>query len=340
MEEAGFVCPRLKYALRNPLKIADCAQGVIQDGAKNFLDAILRSPIDIPAQPTNIVEGQLVKIKEIAPTHKDALVVGIQKVPHGKHALFFIDGIGLESIKEAFFDRPIPKIFTGKEDNYHLKEWLCEPQRRKTDMCIIGLQHQCNGIETDLVVHVYVADCQMCGISNADPVIISRAKAMLILSTYQRLQCSCGWTHGLQYFTDDWKTPLNSDEEDDASNNQIQILHQTNEVQVQVKVQVGIFREQSMPMSESILEMHSMNNSDQDPDDAFTLTDLGTVRSGDNQDAQCSENENVLVKHQKKILGLVLLFWLVFIFFVDLNSKGMCSRLYFVLFETSNKQQI
>ena len=270
-----------------------------------------------------MVEGQLVKIEKVGLTQKDALVAGIQNVPHGKYALFFIDGIGLESIKEAFFDRPIPKIFTGKEDNYHLKEWLCEPQRRKTDMCIIGLQHQCNGIETDLVVHVYVADCPMCDISNADPVIISRAKAMLILSTYQRLQCSCGWTHGLQYFTDDWKTPLNSDEEDDASNNQIQILHQTNK--------------QSMPMSESIVDMHSMNNSDQDPEDELTPTDLGTVRSGDNQDAQCSENENVFVKHQKKILGLVLLFWLVFIFFVDLNSKGMCSRLYFMLFETSNR---
>ena len=307
LEEAGFVCPRLKYALRNPLKIADCAQGVIQDGAKNFLDAILRSPIDIPPNPTNMVEGQLLKIEEVAQTPKDALVAGIQKVPHGKYALFFIDGIGLESIKEAFLNQTTPIIFTGKEDTYNLKEWLCEPYQRKTDMCIIGPEHQCNGIETDLVVHVYVAECPMCGISNADPVIISRAKAMLVLSTYQRLQCSCGWTHGHQYFTDDWKTPLNSDEEDNAYNNPTTILHETSEI-------------------------HSINISDQDSEGDLTPTDLSIVRSGDNQEAQSSPNGNVYQTHQKKIVALilVLLFWIVLLLSVHLNDKGIYSRLYLI----------
>ena len=61
-------------------------------------------------------------------------------------------------------------------------------------MCIVGAQHQCNGIETELVVHIYPANCQFCEISNADPVIISRAKAMLIVATFQRTNCSnCGW---------------------------------------------------------------------------------------------------------------------------------------------------
>ena len=60
-------------------------------------------------------------------------------------------------------------------------------------MFIIGTQHQCNGIETELVANMYPADCPWCGISNADPVIISRAKGMLIMGTYQRLDCNCGW---------------------------------------------------------------------------------------------------------------------------------------------------
>ena len=273
----------------------------------------MRSPIEVPAQPTNLAEGQLLKIEEVAQTPKDALVAGIQKVPHGKYALFFIDGIGLESIKEAFFNQTAPIIFTGKEDAYHLKEWLCEPYRRKTNMCIIGPEHQCNGIETDLVVHVYVADCPMCGISNADPVIISRAKAMLVLSMYQRLQCSCGWTHGHQYFTDDWKTPVNSDEEDDTYNNPTTILHETNEI-------------------------HSMNNSDQNPESDLTPTNLSIVGSGDNQEAQSSPIGNVYQTQQKKIVGLtlVLLFWitLVLLISIHLNDKGKYSRLlYFVTSE-------
>ena len=79
----------------------------------------------------------------------------------------------------------------------------------KTDSALItGTQHQCNGIETDIVVHIYPEDCPWCGISNADPVIISRAKALLIVSTYQRLQCSCGWIL-CEENPDGWITPDN-----------------------------------------------------------------------------------------------------------------------------------
>ena len=91
-------------------------------------------------------------------------------------------------------------------------------------MCFIGTQHQCNGIETDIVVHVHVANCPMCEISNADPVIISRAKAMLIISTYKRPNCICGWNSNLSLRKQSmhesavgWITPFNSDDEETLS---------------------------------------------------------------------------------------------------------------------------
>ena len=47
-----------------------------------------------------------------------------------------------------------------------------------------------------MVVHIFPANCPLCGISSADPVIISRAKAMLIMATYQRVKCICGYKFG------------------------------------------------------------------------------------------------------------------------------------------------
>ena len=198
MEKEGFTCPKLTIPLRNPLKIAEYAYDVIKDGANNLLDyGILRSPIEISRATTNLVEGEFIKIRPVEATCTDALVTALQKIPHEKKALIFLDTEeDLETIKKAFSstNRETPKIFTGTEETSHLKKWLCEPQKRKFDMCMIGAQHQCNGIETELVVHVYPANCQFCGISNADPVIISRAKAMLIVATYQRTNCSnCGY---------------------------------------------------------------------------------------------------------------------------------------------------
>ena len=225
LEEAGFVCPRLNFALRNPVKIADYAQKVVQDGGKNFLDAVLRSPIEISKEATNMPEGQLVDTKMVHATSLDALQASAEKIPLGKYALFFIDKTisqyEIENIIKEICNRPLPMIFTGKEGTTTLKDWLCEPQHRKNDMCIIGTQHQCNGIETDVVVHIHVANCPMCGISNADPVIISRAKAMLIISTYKRPNCICGWNSNLSLrkqseheSADGWITPYNSDDEE------------------------------------------------------------------------------------------------------------------------------
>ena len=165
-----------------------------------------------------MAQGQLNEIEIIHHTPEEALRAAIEKIPYGKYALFFIDNykkIGTESILDAFSDRPTPVIFTGQEQAGHFQNWLCEPEKRKNDVIMIGAQHQSNGIETELVVHIYVADCSSCGTSNADPVIISRAKAMLILATYQRQNCTvleCGLNRN-----DDevgrWTTPSPSDDE-------------------------------------------------------------------------------------------------------------------------------
>jgi hypothetical protein len=208
--------------LRNPVKIAEYAQRVVQEGPKNSLDRVLRSQIDLLKDATNMAHGQLYEIGIIHQTPKEALRAATEKIPHGKYALFFIDNyeeLGTESILNAFSDRPTPVIFTGQEQAGHFQNWLCEPEKRKNDVIMIGTQHQSNGIETELVVHIYVAICPSCGTSNADPVIISRAKAMLILSTYQRQNCTvleCGWNQNDVDVR--WRTPSPSIEEYEEDN--------------------------------------------------------------------------------------------------------------------------
>ena len=218
LEEAGFKCPKLSFPLRNPVTIAEYAQRVVVEGPKNSLDRVLRSQINILKNATNMAQGQLNEIEIIFQTPEEALRAVIKKIPHGKYALFFIDNyeeIGTESILDAFSDRSTPVIFTGQDQADHFQNWLCEPDKRKNDIIMIGTQHQSNGIETELVVHIYVANCPSCGTSNADPVIISRAKAMLILSTYQRQHCTlveCGWNRN-DVEVGRWTTPSPSDEE-------------------------------------------------------------------------------------------------------------------------------
>ena len=201
LKEAGFVCPSLRYALRNPMKIAKYAQDVVQVGHENLLDyGILRSPIE--KANTNLVEGQLIKIDKNHHSCEDALEAALLEIPYGKYALIFVDDRDIleasqDNLKRAFSSRQEPLIFEGIEEKLELRKWLSEPSKRECDVCIVGAQHQSNGIETELVIHVYPADCPSCEISNADPVIISRAKAMFVVATYQRLQCKgdrgCGW---------------------------------------------------------------------------------------------------------------------------------------------------
>ena len=196
--------------MRNPIKIAEFAQCVIQDGAKNLLDyGVLRSPIEISTS-TNLVDGQLIIVDGTNLFVEDALETALEKIPHGNYALAFVDDREMtgnipEAIKKGFSKRNDPGLFTGLEETGELKKWLCSPEKRQNDMCIIGVQHQCNGIETEIVIHIYPGDCPLCKISNADPVIISRAKAMLIVSTYQRVQCSCcGWKLHKETIDDGW----------------------------------------------------------------------------------------------------------------------------------------
>ena len=118
LEEAGFKCPKLNFALRNPLKIAEYAQRVVQEGHKNSLDRVLRSHIDILKNATNMAQGQLNEIGIIHQTPEQALKAATEKIPHGKYALFFIDNyieLGTESILDALSDRPTPIIFTGQD---------------------------------------------------------------------------------------------------------------------------------------------------------------------------------------------------------------------------------
>ena len=222
LEEAGFLCPKLNFALRNPVTIAEYAQRVVQEGHKHSLDRVLRSQINILKNATNMAQGQLNEMEIIHQTPKEALRAAIENIPHGKYALFFIDNyeeLGTESILDTFSDRPTPVIFIGQEQAGHFQNWLCEPEKRKNDIIMIGAHHQSNGIETELVVHIYVANCPSCGTSNADPVIISRAKAMLILSTYRRQNCTileCGWNQNDVEVR--WTTPENSDVECEEDN--------------------------------------------------------------------------------------------------------------------------
>ena len=216
--------------MRNPVKIAEYTQRVVQDGPKNSLDRVLRSQISILKNATNMAEGQLNEIGIIYQTPEEALRAATEKIPHGKYALFFIDKeLGIESILETLSHRPKPMIFRGQGEADQLQDWLCEPKKRKNDIFMIGTQHQCNGIETELVVHIYVANCPSCGTSNADPVIISRAKAMLILCTYQRQNCTvleCGWNKNDVEVR--WTTPSVSMEESEGDN---QPLIEDNEIQ-------------------------------------------------------------------------------------------------------------
>ena len=109
LEEAGFKCPKLNFALRNPVKIAEYTQRVVQDGPKNSLDRVLRSQISILKDATNMAEGQINETGIIYQTPEEALRAATEKIPHGKYALFFIDNyeeIGIESVS-------IPAISSG-----------------------------------------------------------------------------------------------------------------------------------------------------------------------------------------------------------------------------------
>ena len=81
--------------------------------------------------------------------------------------------------------------------------WLCEPQMRKNDLCIIGKNHRSNGIQTEIVIHVLPESCPDCGHCDKDPVVASRATARYIYAKYHRGNCQ--------------KCPYKADSEKNAS---------------------------------------------------------------------------------------------------------------------------
>ena len=228
LEEAGFVCPKLSFALRNPLQVSSYAQEIVQNRAKNLLFSVLTSPIEVDRLETNIPDGQVIMINNSQLSFLCAFNAAIEKIPALTFALFFIDNSSIlnldDSIEEAFLSRQEPYVFKSINGTHMLKNWLCDPKGRKNDVCIIGRDHQCNGIEVEIVVHILPADCPSCGISNSDPIIVSRAKAMVITSTYQRSQCSCGWKNDPTNNDCGWNTPDQSDVEgEDLEESQVQV---------------------------------------------------------------------------------------------------------------------
>ena len=134
-----------------------------------------------------------------------SLQAALETIPHGKYALIFIESsqiMGNYAIIRAVYTkfsrqrpdlkRPDPIILEENYDPIMLQDWLWDPNKRRQDVCIIGKKHRCNGIETEIVIYVYPMDCHRCSKADADPVIISRSKAMLIMATYQRNDCNCG----------------------------------------------------------------------------------------------------------------------------------------------------
>ena len=218
-EQAGFVSPKLSFALRNPQKVATYAQEIVQERAENLLFSVLKSPIEVDRLEINIPDGQVIKINNSQLSFLCAFKAALERIPDLTFAMFFIDNSSMSNldgtIEEVFSSRIKPCIFKGTKDTHMLKNWLCNPKSRKNDVCIIGRDHQCNGIEVEIVAHILPADCPSCGISNSDPVIVSRAKAMVIVSTYQRLQCSCGWKNNPNVNDCGWSTPDQSDVEGD-----------------------------------------------------------------------------------------------------------------------------
>ena len=191
---SGFFCPTLDFVLRNPMNVAEEALKISQDGHKNYLKHILQNPIDMTRSDRSLILGQVIKISEIYSSIQEAVMAGIGTVPVNKFALIFIDTRQIlitnedltQKITELFGSRSVPIIFDGTSECWEVfQKWLLQPISRKNHMIIIGANHSCNGIETNIVVHVYPENCPECGICFEDPVIISRSTAFLAMSKYK-----------------------------------------------------------------------------------------------------------------------------------------------------------
>ena len=157
-----------------------------------MLDICLQNAIK-SSSDTNIIDGRLIKIDTIYSSYCDAIKAAVEQVPSQNFAMIFIDVDQLdeESLLAIYdeIERPKPDIITKPQEFVKYQKWLCFPQKKKNDLCIFGVNHKSNGIQTDIVVHVLPENCPMCGFSSEDPVIASRAMAMLIVAMYQRTNC-------------------------------------------------------------------------------------------------------------------------------------------------------
>ena len=158
---------------------------------QNLWENILQNPIS-STPDTNIVKGQVIEISNINSSVEEALQEALTIIPPNEFALTVIDNTQItdESIEklEDFFQseqvgRPTPEIYS-KSNDCQLKQWFGEPEKRENDLCIVGTNHRCQGIQTRIVIHIIPQHCPDCGHSNKDPIIASRATAMYIIAKY------------------------------------------------------------------------------------------------------------------------------------------------------------
>ena len=193
IEKAGFECPGMTYTLRNPLLIAKRAHKISQDAAENKVDICLKNDINTTVD-TTIVDGSVVELKGFS-TWQCALKAALEIIPFKRFVMAHIEATGDQITEESVcsihkeLKRPRPDVVTKPQDYPKYQNWVCNPKNRKSDICIVGVGHKSNGIQTSIVICILPQHCPECGYSSEDPVIASRATAMLITAMYQRLSC-------------------------------------------------------------------------------------------------------------------------------------------------------
>ena len=134
---------------------------------------------------------------------------GLKKIPNGPNQFALVILIGawnsieippeaLASIKSVYklIKRKTPALLDfGPGYENQLKNWLCKPQNRESDLIAVSfcnsvdsLSIYCYGIETDIVLHVG-SKCKKRCLTIIDPVPMTRAKSMLILSKFETADC-------------------------------------------------------------------------------------------------------------------------------------------------------
>ena len=120
-KEVGFECPRLSYALRNPLQIAKYAYDIVQNRAENLLHGVLKSPIKVSRTTTNIPDGQVITMERNNLSCPNTIREALKEIPSQTFALVFIDNSNMpdpnidDAIETAFLSREKPQILKGSD---------------------------------------------------------------------------------------------------------------------------------------------------------------------------------------------------------------------------------